>query len=107
MFDGVGVVGAWTIHELVEVVRQSLLELLARAISRGDQRVVVRSTPILFVLLAPLCGGALVLVRALGLAFVLASVEHRSDCFLARCVVSGNIEQVVDGTGLQASKLVD
>ena len=29
VFDGVGVVGAWAIHELVEVVRQSLLGLLA------------------------------------------------------------------------------
>ena len=29
VFDGVGVVGAWAIHELVEVVRQALLGLLA------------------------------------------------------------------------------
>ena len=29
VFDGVGVVGAQTIHELVEVVRQALLGLLA------------------------------------------------------------------------------
>jgi len=36
VFDGVGVVGAWAIHELVEVVGQALLELLARAISCGD-----------------------------------------------------------------------
>ena len=43
-----------------EVVRQPLLGLLARVISRGDHRGVVRSVPILFVLLAPLCGGALI-----------------------------------------------
>ena len=36
VFDGVGVVGAWAIHELVEVVGQVLLGLLARAISCGD-----------------------------------------------------------------------
>ena len=36
VFDGVGVVGAWAIHELVEVVGQALLGLLARAISCGD-----------------------------------------------------------------------
>ena len=36
VFDGVGMVGAWAIHELVEVVRQALLGLLARAISCGD-----------------------------------------------------------------------
>ena len=59
VFDGVGMVGAWTIHEFVEVVRQPLLGLLAHMISHGDHRGVVRSVPILFVLLAPLCGGAL------------------------------------------------
>ena len=100
VFDGVGMVGARIVHELVEVVRQSLLGLLARAISRGDQCGIVRSAPILFVLLAPLCGGALVLVCALGLAFVLASNEDRSDRLLAGGVVSGDVEQVAGGTGL-------
>ena len=76
----------------VEVLRQSQLGLLARAISRGDQRGVVRSKLILFVLLAPLCRGALVWVRALGLAFVPASAEDRSDCLLARGVVGGDVE---------------
>ena len=107
VFDGVGVVGAWTVHEFVEVVRQPLLGLLARAIGRSDHRGVVRSAPILFVLLAPLCGGALVLVHALGLAFVPASVEDRSDRLLAGGVVSGDVEQVVGGMELQTSKLVD
>ena len=107
MFEGVGVVGAWAVHELVEVVRQSLLGLPARAISRGDLRGVVRSTPILFVLIAPLCGGALILGRALGLALVSASVEDRSDCLLAKGVVGGDVEQITGATGLQAAKLVD
>ena len=100
MFDGVGVVGAWAIHELVEVVRQALLGLLARAISCSDQCGVVRSAPILFVLLAPLCGGALILVIALGLAFVLASNEDHSDRLLARDMVHGDVEMVVGGLGL-------
>ena len=60
VLDGVGMVGAWTVHELVEVVRQPLLGLLARAISRDDHRGVVRSVPILFVFLAPLRRGAFV-----------------------------------------------
>jgi len=47
------------------------------------------------------------LVHALGPAFVLASVEDRSDRLLARGVVSGDVEQVAGGTELQASKLVD
>ena len=89
------------------MVRQALLGLLARAISYGDQRGIVRSTPILFILLAPLCGGALVLVRMLGLDFVLASVEDRSDRLLAGGMVSSDVEQVTGGTGLQAAKLVD
>ena len=38
VFDGVGVVGAQAIHELVEVVRQALMGLLAHRISCGDQR---------------------------------------------------------------------
>ena len=93
-------VGAWAVHELVEVVRQPLLGLFAHTISRGDQCGVVRSALIFFVLLAPLCGGALVLVLALGLAFVPASVEDFSDHLLARGMVSGDIEQVIGGTEL-------
>ena len=100
-------VGAWAIHELIEVVRLALLGLLAHAISRGDQCDVVRSAPIFFVLLTPLCGGALILVRALGLAFVPSLVEDRSDRLLAGGVVSGDVEQVAGGTGLQAAKLMD
>ena len=47
------------------------------------------------------------MVCALGLAFVLAPVEDHSNHFLARGMVSGDVEQVTGGTGLQASKLVD
>ena len=72
-----GVVGAWTLHELVEVVGLALLGLLARVIVHSDQSRVGRSAPILLVLFAPLRGGALVLVLALGLALVLASTK---DC---------------------------
>ena len=100
VFDGVGMVRAWAIHEHVEVVREALLGLLAHAISCGDQCGVGRSALILFVLLAPLRGGARVLVLALGLAFVPASVKDRSDCLLVGGVVCGDVEQVVGGTGL-------
>ena len=100
VLDGVGVVGARAIHELVEMVRQALLGLLACAVSCSNQRGVVRSMPVLFVLLAPLCGGALVLVHALGLAFVPAPIEDRSDRFLTGGVVCGDVEQVAGGMGL-------
>ena len=82
VFDGVGVVGAWALHELMEMARRVLLGLRARVISHGDQRRVGRSAAILSVLFPPLCGGALVLILALGLAFALASIgalrEQRS-----------------------------
>ena len=107
MFDGVGVVRAQTIHEFVEVVRQSLLGLPGCAISHGDQCGAVRSVPILLVLLAPLSGGAFVWIHALGLAFVTASAEDRSDRLLARGVVGGNVEQIAGSAGFQAAKLVD
>ena len=55
---------------------------------------------ILLVLFPPLRGGALILVLALGLAFVPASVEDHSDRLLTGGVVCGNVKQVVGGTGL-------
>ena len=93
-------VGAWALHELIEVVWKALLGLLARVISRGDQHRVGQSTTIFLVLFAPLRGGALVLILALGLAFVLASIEDHFDRLLTRGVVHGDIEQVVGGMGL-------
>ena len=47
------------------------------------------------------------MVCTLSLDFVLASAKDRSDRLLARGVVSGDVEQVAGGTGLQAAKLVD
>ena len=57
------------------MVQEALLGLLARVISRGDQRGVGRSAAIFSVLFPPLRGGALVLILALGLAFASASVR--------------------------------
>ena len=57
VLDGVGVVSAWALHELVEVVGLALLGLLARTIDHGDQSRVGRLALILLVLLAPMCGG--------------------------------------------------
>ena len=92
VLDGVGVVGAWALHELVEVVRQALLGLLAHVISCGDQRRVGRSALILLVLFAPLHGGDLIVVLMLGLALVLAPVEDRSDRLLTGGVVRSDVE---------------
>ena len=100
VFDGVGMVGARAIHELVEVVKQAMLGLLPCTINCGDQCGVGRLASTLFVLLAPLRGGALVLVLALGLALVPASVEDRSDCLLTGGMVHGDVEQVSGGTRL-------
>ena len=100
-------VGVGAIHDLSEVVRQALLGMLARVISYDDQRGVGWSAPILLVLLAPLCGGALVLVLALGLALVPASTKDCSDRLLAGGMVRGSVEQVMGGPGLQTAELVD
>ena len=43
----------------------------------------------------------------LGLTFVPASIEDHSDRLLAGGMVSGDVEQVAGGMGLQAAKLVD
>ena len=107
MVDGIVVVGARALHELVKVARRVLLGLSARVICRGDQRGVGRLATILSVLLSPLCGGALVLILALGLALVLAFVEDRSDRLLGGGVVCGDVKQVTGGTGLQTVELVD
>ena len=107
VLDRVSMVGVGAIHELVEVVRQALLGLLGRAISYDNQRGVGWSSPILFVLLAPLSGGALVLVLMLGLALVLATTKDCSDRLLAGGVVHGDVEQVADGTGLHTAELMD
>ena len=74
MFDGVGMVGAWALHEPIEVAWKVLLGLLACVIICGDQRGVGRPTTIFSVLFFPLCGGALVLILSLGPAFALVSV---------------------------------
>ena len=100
-------VGAWTLHELVEVFGLALLGLLAHTINYGYQSRVGWSAPILLVLLAPLRGGALVLVLTLGLALVLDSAEDRSNCLLTGGVVRGDVEQVTGGPGLQTAKLVN
>ena len=77
MVDGIVVVGAQALHELVKVAWRVLLGLSARVIYRGGQRGVGRSAAILSVLFSPLRGGALVLILALGLTFAMASVGAR------------------------------
>ena len=74
MFDGVGMLGARALHELMVVNWKVLLGLLARVISRGNQRGVGRSAAIFSILFPPLRGGALVLILALGSTFASASV---------------------------------
>ena len=83
MFYGVVVVGAWALHELVEVARRVLLVLRARVISRGDQRGVGRSAAILSILFPLLRGGTLNLILALGLTLALAFIgAWRERCLL-------------------------
>ena len=88
----IGVVGAWTLHKLVKVVRLALLGLLAHSVGRSDQSWVGRSELILIVVLALLCGGALVLVIALGLAPVSTTTEDCPDRVLTGGMVRGDVE---------------
>ena len=50
MFDGIVMVGAWALHELMKVTRSVLLGLRARVIDRGDRHKVGRLAAILSVL---------------------------------------------------------
>jgi len=77
MVDGIVVVGARALHELVKVAWRVLLGLSARVIRHDDQRRVGRSTMILSALFSLLHGGALVLILVLDLTFAVASVEVR------------------------------
>ena len=74
MFDGIFVVGARALHDLMKVARRVLLGLCARVIGRDDRRGVGQSAAILSVLFSPLCGGALLLILTLGLALASASI---------------------------------
>ena len=76
-------VGAWALHEPMEVARRVLLGLCARVISRGDQRGVGRSAAILSILFPLLRGGTLNLILALGLTLALAFIgAWRERCLL-------------------------
>ena len=77
MVDGIVVVGARALHELVKVAWRVLLGLSARVIRHGDQHGVGQSMTILSVLFPLLRGGALVLILAPGLTFAMAFVEAR------------------------------
>ena len=74
MVDGIVVVGARALHELVKVVRRVMLGLSARIICRGGQRGVGWLAEILSILFSPLRGGALILILASGLTFVVAPI---------------------------------
>ena len=92
VLDRVGVVAAWTLHELVKVVGLALLGLLAHSVGRSDQSWVGRLELILIVVLALLCGGALVLAIALGLAPIPTTTEDCPDHVLTGGVVRGDVE---------------
>ena len=89
MVDGIVVVGARALHEIVKVSRRVLLGLSARIIRCGDR---ARSWPVggdSFCSFSPLHGGALVLILALGLAFALASVGVRRGWRLLEVLYKG------------------
>lgn len=106
VLDRVGIVGAGTLHELLEVIVLARLGLFARSVDRSDQGWVGWALPILLVLLAPLHGGAFIPVFALSLALIPPIVEDRPDHLLARGVICSDVEQLAGGPGLDTSELV-
>ena len=76
-------------------------------IRRGDQRRVGQSATILSILFSPLCGGALVLILALGLTIVAASVEARWEWRLLEQLDKGPWSQAVGaGTPVDATRVL-
>ena len=107
VFDGVAMVGARALHEIVEVARRVMLGLRACMIGRGDRRKVSQLAAILSVLFFPLRGGALVLILALGLTFVAAFVEARWERRLLEWLDKGPWSQAVGaGTPVDAARVL-
>ena len=95
MVDGIVVVGARALHEIMEVARRVLQGLRARVIGCGDRREVSRLSVILTILFSPLRGGALVLILVLGLTFAAASVEAWCERRLLEVLDKGPWSQAV------------
>ena len=107
MVDGIVVVGAQALHELVKVVRRVLLGRSVRIICRGGQRGVGRLAAILYVLFPPLRGGALVLILAPGLTFVAAPIEARRKRRLLGVLDKGPWFQAIRaGTPVDAARVL-
>ena len=95
MLDGESMVGAWPFEQLLEVVWGTLGGLPTYlTIGDGHERTLV---PLLVHLLAGMVGGAFAGVLV-PLCLALEAVEDRSDRLIARCVVGGDVEELLGGS---------
>jgi len=89
------------------VAQRVLLGLRARMIGCGDRREVSRLAAIVSVLFSPLCGGALVLIVAPGLTFVVAPVEAwQKRCLLGVLDKGPWFQTVRAGTPVDAARVL-
>jgi hypothetical protein len=104
MLDGVVVVGARLLQELLEVVVVALPP--ARSVGRCDH-VGVRVTPVPPLPLILHRGRALVLPHTLGLSHGPTISEDCPDRLLAGGVVHGNVQELTGGARLSTAELMD
>ena len=95
-----GVVWAWPLEHFLEVVWSALRGLLTTSVvSGGHERALA---PLLFLFLSGTIGGAFagVLVPS-RIAF--EAVKDRSDCFFARGMAGGDVQEFLGGSWALAS----
>jgi len=104
VLDGEGMVWAWPLEQLVKVIRGALdRRSTSFLLGGGHERALA---PLLVLLFDKTLGGALLgAVILLCLAF--EAVEDRSDRLLARGVAGGDVEELLGGSWVLMSQLVN
>jgi hypothetical protein len=104
VLDGLAMVGARFLLELLEVIVVSLS--LDRLVGSCDC-VGVREMPVPPLPLVLCYGGALFLLRTFGLSHGLATGEDCPDCLLAGGMVCGDVLEITSGEWLSTAELVN
>ena len=97
-------VWVWLFEQLLKVVRGTLGRLLTLlAVGSGHERALV---PLLVLLLVGAVGGAFVGILV-PLCLALRAVENRPDCLLVRGVAGGDVEELLSGSWVLTSQLMN
>ena len=95
MLNGEGMVRAWPLEQLLEVVQGTLRGLpTPLVVGSGHERAL---TPLLVLLLVGAVGGAFTDVLV-PLCLALGAVKNRLDRLLARGVAGGDVEELLGGS---------